>query len=181
MANQKYLDLLKVNTHGVGLVNSSWAKEIVNGAIISEDLDNYCLVEFDGFDVEGNRKCKPLTASSVRGLIVSTVEEESLFGEESYQGNYNDFFNQGGDIVKLTVQEPYLRFEVSNFSGTPKVGCYAYYDHATKKYVCVDTPDGTMHASKNQYMVVAKDTDFGANLGGIPTIRLEVLPELITA
>lgn len=179
MANQKYVDLQKINTHGVGVVNSSFAKEIVNGAIISADADNYTLVEFDGFDSEGNRKCKPLSASTVKGLLVSTFEEESLFGEESYQGNYNDFFNAQGEMVKLTVQEPYLRFEVSAYTGTPAVGSYAYYDAATKKYVCVAVPDTAMKAAKNQYLIVAKNTDFGANLG-IPTIRVEVLPELIT-
>lgn len=178
MANQKYHDLLKENKHNVGVVNSSFAKEIVNGAVATVDMDNYILVEFDGFDAEGNRKCKPLTASNIKGLMVTTIEEDSIFGEEVYQGGYNDFFNAQGDMVKLTVLEPYVRFETSNFTGDAAIGGYAYYDHATKKFTCVATPEENMKAATNQYLIVGKDTDFGANIG-IPTIRLEVLPELI--
>lgn len=183
MANAKYDAVFTENKHTVGLINSSWAKKIVNGAYCpTANIDNYTLVEMDGFDTDGNRKCKPLSAIGTKGFLVSTIEEESLYFDEEYlQGNYNDFYNAKGEMMNLTIQEPWLHFECSNYSGTPKVGGYAYYNVTDKKFICVDTADATMKTAGNQYTVVAVNTDFGANLGVAPTIRLEMLEKLITA
>lgn len=183
MANAKYEALFKENNHEVGVVNSSWAKEYVNGARLTvSDLDNYLLVEFDGYDDDGVKKCKPLTSDATKGFLVSTVEEEALFADETMiQGNYTDFYNKDGDMVKLTIQEPFLRFETSAFTKhtgaeTLKLGMVAHYDYATKKYIIskVGSEHSGYSASANKYEVVGISTDFGANVGK-ETVRLQCM------
>lgn len=179
MASRIMDALYQTGNHEVGVINTSWAKEYVNGARITADSDNYLLVEFDGYDTDGVKKCKPLTTTSVKGFIVSTVEEESLYGEGVLQGNYVDFYNKNGEMVKLTIQEPFVRFETSAFELNTGVsalakGQVAHYDTTKKKYIV--SAVGSAHAdyatSKNQYEVVDVNCDFGHNVGKA-TIRLE--------
>lgn len=180
MANRIFEQVFAQGTHEVGVVNTSWAKPVANGAKLTvADHDNYLLVEFNGYDTDGNRQCKPLTDTTKKGLIASTNEEESLYGDGALQGNYRDFYNKVGDPVKLTAQETYVRFETSAYTlntGVTAVarGLVAHYDVATKKYI-VSNP-ASAHAdyatSLNKYEVVDIDTDFGYNCG-VTTIRLE--------
>lgn len=181
----RILDVLYgVGNHEVGVINTSWAKEYPNGARLTvSDLDNFQLVEFDGYDVDGVKKVKPLTDKTKKGMIVSTIEEEDLFGagDLALQGNYMDFYNKVGDMVKITIQEPVLRFESSAFELNTGVsalakGLVAHYDIAKKKYI-VSNP-ASAHAdyatAGNKYEVVDIFCDFGVNVGR-NTIRLECL------
>ena len=181
MANRIFKSLFTEGNHEVGTVNTSWAKPIANGAILTTaDIDNYLLVEFDGYNSDGVRQCKPLTDTTKKGLLVTTVEEESLFADEaSIQGNYKDFYNEVGEIVNLTIQEEYLRFETSAFTlntgvTAPTYGHVAHYDTATKKYI-ISNP-ASAHAdyatAGNKYEVVDPSTDFGFNVGKA-CVRLE--------
>jgi len=180
MANQRIDALTVVNTHGCGVVNTSWARHLTNGQKLTlGNLDNYTLAETVGFDTDGNATCKALSAITVKGLLVTTVEEEALYGEGDLQGNYNDFYNAMGDMVRLTIQEQYLRFEVTNFTknaglATIALGNVAHYDTTTKAFIV--SAVGTEHVgyatAVNKYDVVGADTDFGFNIG-TPTIRLQ--------
>lgn len=182
--NAKYEALFTENNHEVGIINTSWAKELANGAeLTTANSDNYLLVELVGFNAEGVRTCKPLSDKTKKGLILSTVEEESLFGDgnEALQGNYTDFYNKVGEMCKLTIQESYLHFETSAYTLNSGVlalakGLVAHYDTTTKKYILSTV--GSEHAdystAGNKYLVVDIDTDFGANIGK-PTIRLECI------
>lgn len=182
MANIKYDALFAEGKHEVGTINSSYARELVNGAKLTEaNADNYTLVELAGFDEEGVRICKPLSDKAKKGFILSTIEEESLFGDGDYvlQGNYNDFYNAVGDMCKLTIQDDFVRFETSAFEknsdvDSVKKGMVAHYDTTKKKYI-VSKPDSAhedYEASANKYEVVDEDSDFGINVGKT-TIRLE--------
>lgn len=183
MANERYEALFRKYDHGVGVINSSWAKEVTNGCRLTvANADNYTLVEFDGYDTDGVLKCKPLTDKTKVGHVLSTVEEESLFGDGSdlIQGNYTDFYNKQGDMVKVTYSEPRLRMEVSNFelnTGNTKIalGQVAHYDIAKKAYI-VSKSATDAHAdfatAGNKYEVAGIDTDFGVNMEKT-TIRLE--------
>lgn len=180
MANKKFEALFATNNYGVGTVNTSWAKKITNGAKLTvADADNYTLVEFAGYDADGNRQCKPLTANTVKGLLLTTNEEEALYGDGELQGNYTDFYNKVGDMCDLTIQESYLRFEASNFTlndglSAAALGNVAHYDFTTKKYIvsAVGAENAGYAAAVNKYEVVGVDTDFGQNIG-VTTIRLE--------
>jgi hypothetical protein len=185
MANRLFDIMFQEGNHEVGVINTSWAKVTANGAkLTTADSDNYLLVEFDGYDDEGVRQCKPLTDGTKKGLILSTVEEESLFGDgsEMLQGNYKDFYNKVGEMVRLTIQEPFVRFETSAFSLNTgiaksedvKRGFVAHFDVATKKYIISDsaTPHANYATAANKYEVVDVMTDFGYNVGKV-TMRLE--------
>lgn len=181
MANRIFEQIFTQGTHEVGVLNSSFSRHLVNGAkLTTADSDNYLLVELDGFDADGNRQVKPLTDTTKKGLLLTTVEEEALFGDgESYQGNYTDFYNAVGEMVRPTIQEDYLHFETSAYSlntgvTAPALGLVAHYDVATKKYILSDA--GSAHldyaTAGNKYLVVGVATDFGYNVGR-PCIRLE--------
>jgi hypothetical protein len=180
MANKKFEALFATNSNEVGTVNTSWAKKITNGCKLTvADASNYTLVEFAGYDADGNRQCKPLTANNVKGFLLTTNEEESLFGDGELQGNYTDFYNKVGDMCDLTIQEQYLRFETSAFTknaglATIALGNVAHYDFTTKKYIvsAVGSENAGYATAVNKYEVVGVDTDFGQNIG-VPTIRLE--------
>ena len=182
MANKMYdLYFGEREKHEVGTLNTMWAKPYVNGAILEvENIDNYLLVELNGYDEEGNIKCKPLTANNKQGFLVATHEEESLFGDgTTLQGNYTDFYNAKGEIVRLMIPEPFVRFETSAFTKANtgkalKYGQNVHYDAATKKYIVSnDTSDHSGFASAtNKYELVGIDTDFGQNVGK-ETIRLQ--------
>lgn len=180
MANRIFEQIFTQGTHEVGVLNSSFSKHIVNGAKLTvADSDNYLLVEDAGFDSEGVRLVKPLTDTTKKGLLLTTVEEEVLFGDAELQGNYTDFYNAVDEMVRPTIQEEYLHFETSAYSlntgvTVPAYGLVAHYDVATKKYILSDA--GSAHldyaTAGNKYLVVGVATDFGANVGKA-TIRLE--------
>lgn len=180
MGNAKFDALFATNNHEVGVVNTYWSKKVTNGAKLTvANADNYTLVEFTGFDADGNRQCKPLTANNVKGFLVTTNEEEALYGDGEIQGNYTDFYNAVGDMCDLTIQEPYVRFETSAFTrnaglATVALGNVAHFDFTTKKYIvsAVGSEHAGYAAASNKYEVVGVDTDFGQNIG-VTTIRLE--------
>jgi hypothetical protein len=179
MANAKIEALFTENTHACGVVNTSWSKSFTNGCKLTvADADNYTIVELAGYNEDGVALCKPLTATTVKGLLLTTPEEETLYGDGELQGNYTDFYNAVGDMCNLTIQEEYVRLEVTNFTknaglATIVPGNVAHFDATTKKYIVSDAT--AAHAdyatAGNKYEVVGVDTDFGYNVG-VPTIRL---------
>lgn len=179
MANKKFEALFATNSYGVGTINTSWSKNLTNGAKLTvADASNYTLVELAGYDSDGNALCKPLSSNTVKGFILSTNEEEALYGDGELQGNYTDFYNKVGDMCNLTIQESYVRFETSAFTknaglATIALGNVAHFDVATQKYIvsAVGSAHADYAASANKYEVVGVDTDFGQNVG-VTTIRL---------
>lgn len=173
--NRKIAELFKKGTHNVGVINSKHARSLANGGIlVGGDLDNYTVVEFAGYDAEGNDTFKALVDNATKGFLVATVEEEDLYSDVALlQGNYYDFYNAVGEAIRVFAQERDLRFEASNYSGTPVQGHLAYYDKATKKFVIVGATATTEYTNAgNKYVVVDVNTSFGDNLD-VPTIRLQ--------
>ena len=180
MSSRLLKALTEVGSHQVGTLNTSWAKQVVNGAkLTTADVDNFTLVEMDGRDTDGNKQCKQLSVNTNKAYLITTVEEEQLQNIGGVQENYTDFFNEVGEMVRLTVLEDGLHFETSAFSfnvGTTVAikGLVAHFDVATKKYIL--SVAGTAHAdyatASAQFEVVNEDTDFGYGLS-VPTIRLE--------
>lgn len=181
MANRILDALYAQGTRDVGVLNSSQSRDLVNGAKLTVgDVDNFTVVELAGYDADG-RLCKPVTSKTAKGFLVTTVEEEALYADEAWlQGNYRDFYNKQGDMVRLTLLEPYVtRFETSAFTknaGLAAVakGNVAHFDFTSKKWIVSDsaTPHADYATCPNKGEVVDVDTDFGANLG-VATIRIE--------
>lgn len=168
------LDALKnEGTHNISNINSRWAKPLVNGAIlVGGNLDNGLLVETDGYDAEGNLKCK--VWEGVKPFyIVETVVEEQL-QQDLGEYDYKNFYNAKGEIVRLFRPETGLRQETSAFGKaegiTPTLGQSVVYSVADKKFVIGDTPATGTKVEVGT--LVGIDTDFGYNAGA-ETIRVE--------
>jgi hypothetical protein len=180
MSTRLFKAISEKGTHQIGTLNTSWAKQVPNGAkLTTANVENYTLVEMDGRDADGNKQCKQLSAKANKAYLVTTVEEEQLQNIGGIQETYTDFFNEVGEMIRLTRLEVGIRFETSAFSfnaGTSVAikGLVAHFDVATKKYIL--STSGTPHAdyasSSAQFEVVDEDTDFGYALE-VPTIRLE--------
>ena len=166
-------------THQIGALNTKWAKHLANGAMATEDFDNYILVELTR-DLEGQLQCKPLTSTTKKGYLATTIEEEHLLQTDGFSEEYVDFYNAEGEMVRVTdvdVQKN-VRFETSAFAknaGVTEVkrGFVAHFDPTTKKYI-VSNPSSAHAAyatAVNKFEVVDVDTDLGFAFE-IPTIRL---------
>lgn len=168
-------DLGKVK-HNVGTLNN-WTKEVINqGAIVggSVSIDNFQLVELS-FNANGERICTPLSATTVKGYLIASVEEYLEEMGETISG----FYNEVGDRARIFVMNPTRRVEVSNFAKADvakeiKNGQKVHYDATTKKYIISNgTTDHADYATaKNQFIVVDNDC---TSLDGQDLIRLEVI------
>lgn len=167
-------DLLTLGgTHHISNINNKDAKPLVNGAILGgSDLDNGSLVELDGFDAEGNRKCKPWEGTATKYFVQTSEQDQMLteYGEDQI----TMFYNKVGEIIRIYKVYSGLRTEVSNYtvdSGTPTYGSKVFYDVDAKAYKVNGSASGTVIEVGE---VVGMDTDFGANAGK-ETIRIEWL------
>lgn len=168
------LDALKnEGKHAITVINSRWAKVMVNGAKLEdESLDNGLLVELDGYDDEGVAKCKAFTGADGKDFfIVETYAEEQLqvdLGETDYK----NFYNAKGEMLRLVRHETGLRQETSAYEVaeevTLAVGLPVEWDATNKKFNVVAT------STKAIATVVGVDTDFGFNCD-TETIRIEYL------
>lgn len=176
MASRIFKALTEVGTHSVGNLNSMKVKTVAHGAkIIDADVDNFTLVEL-GFDADGDRTAKQLSAKANKAYLVAAPETRYL-GEALV-----DFYNAVGERARIVILEPaYTRFETSAFAlntGVTEVakGQVAHFDPATKKFII--SAAGSAHAdfagSSAQFLVVNSEDDMEYGLGA-PTVRLEVI------
>ena len=161
-------------THAVGSINVIQVKTLANGAkITGAAVDNWTLVELAGFNEDGERLCKTVTAKDKKGYLVASVEQRFL-GEDIAH-----FFNDVDEFARLVVLEAdYTRFEASNFTlnaGVTEVvnGQVAHFDVATKKFIlsALATPHADFATSTYQFEVVADLEDTAGNFLQ-PTVRL---------
>lgn len=169
MASRGYQTIGQRGNHEIGSLNTKWTVHLANGAMATEDFDNYLLVELDRNE-EGDLTCKVLTDSTKKGYLATTIEEEHLLQTDGFNEEYVDFFNGEGEMVRVTDVDAQKnsRFETSAFSlndgvAEAKKGFVAHFNPATKKYI-VSNP-ASAHAdyagAVNKFEVVDVDTDFG--------------------
>ncbi len=169
----------KDGEHNVGSISSIQVKTLANGARVDDSvttgIDNWTLVELAGFNTEGERLCKPLSAGTVEIAYLVATPEQRFLGEDIAH-----FYNDVGEFARLVVLEPtYTRFECSNYNATgvddtAAVGQIAYFDTTTKKFVLLAntaTSDDDYTAAKYKFEVVADESDTAGNFL-VPTIRL---------
>lgn len=160
-------------THAVGSINVIQVKTLANGAkVTGAAVDNWTLVELAGFNEDGERLCKAVTAKDKKGYLVASVEQRFL-GED-----ISHFYNDVDDFARLVVLEAdYTRFEASNYtlSVVTEVenGQVAHFDVATKKFIisALATPHADFATSAYQFEVVADLEDTAGNFLQ-PTVRL---------
>jgi len=173
-----------VPTHAVGNLNNWKVKVVPYGAVVTTaDVDNFTLVQYDGFNADGERQCKQLAAVATKGFLVASVEERFVDGEQ-----LASFFNGVGDRARLVVLESGVtRFDTSAFEmnvvgngGTAvtavAVGMKAFFDPTKKKFiVCNSGAEATLYATAaNKFEVVGVETD--AAYGFIvDTVKLEAI------
>ena len=182
MSTRLYDLLTQKGSYGVGDLKTKWAKQLVNGAIVTNaKVDNYTIVELAGRDEDGNLTCKQLSDNTKKGYLVTTVEEEQLMNIGGVQETYTDFYNAIGEVARLTYLDEGLEFETSSFSKNTGVeaiadGMVAHFDVATKEFIVSDskTPHTDYAGAKTKYEVTNKDSDFGYGLD-VETIQLRVI------
>lgn len=169
MASRILTALQEVGTHAVGNLNSLKVKTVANGAIVEgSDIDNFTLVEL-GFNAEGERTAKQLSAVDKKSYLIATPETRYL-GEA-----IADFYNGVGERARIVIlEEGYTRFDTSAFTGTPENGKVAHFDPATKKYIIHDGSHADYDSAKAKFLVVSDEDDIQYTLGQ-PMVRLEVI------
>lgn len=171
----RFLDALTAKGgNQIGSLNTMWTKHMANGAIATEDIQNYTLAEIAW--VDGVLTCKKLSDPANKGYLVTTVEEDQLFQELGFSETYRDFYNAEGEIIRITDVDAQKnsRFETSAISAedatTVAEGQFAYWDVATGTYkITTDLTD--LDAVVNKFEVVDADTMLGYSFD-VPTIRL---------
>lgn len=162
-------------THAVGSINSIQVKTLANGArVTGAAVDNWTLVELAGFNEDGERLCKAVTAKDKKAYLVATPEQR-LMGEDIAH-----FYNDVDEFARLVVLEAdYTRFEASNYTldtGVTEVvnGAVAHFDVATGKFIISgETPHTDYATSTYQFEVVADLEDTAGNFLQ-PTVRFMV-------
>lgn len=175
MATKAFKALSQKDLHTVGNITSShdYLQDIPHGAIMTEDVDNFTLVEL-GFNADGERTATPLSDITKKGFLVASPERRYL-GE-----NLGEFYNGKDERGRILIQKEYVRFDASNFDATAvsgtggiKAGQVAHYDTTTKKYVISDGTHADYATAGNKYTVVSDEKDIRFTLGQ-PTVRFEI-------
>lgn len=172
----KAIKMINEDKHAVGNLNN-WNKSLVNeGAVATEDIENFSIVEL-GFNDKGERTYSYLTDKATKGYLVASVEEYM----EEYGEDLGNFYNAKGERSRIVVLDPMVtRFDVSNYEADDKAsnakeianGMKVHWDVTGKKFIVSNgTADNADYAtSANQFVVVNANS---VVLDGIQTIRLE--------
>jgi hypothetical protein len=185
MATRQLKAFEEQGTHAVGNLNSLKVKTVANGAIVEgTDIDNFTLCEL-GFNADGERTVKQLSAAGNKAHLVAAPETRYM-GE-----SMRDFYNAVGERVRVVVlEENYTRFDASAFSLDPgdatttparpavtevNNGQVAHFDVTSKKFIisASATPHPGYAGSSAQFLVVNNEEDMAYTFG-VPMVRLEV-------
>lgn len=171
MASRIQDALTSQGNHAVGNLNSLKVKTVSRGAtVVGAPIDNFTLGEL-GFDDQGNRTVKQLSAVDKKAVLVAAPETRYL-GEAMA-----DFYNGVGENVRCVIlEEGYTRFDTSAFSGTPANGKVAHFDPTTKKFIISDTvPVSGDYTTAVATFVVVDHEDNIEYTTGQELVRFEVL------
>lgn len=154
--------LLNLVKHEVGNLNNVGdLKTVHGGAIATEDIDNFTLVELDFDATTGERTAKSLADKTHKAYLCASPEIRPL-GEP-----ITSFYNATGDRIRPVILEVgYTRFDSSAYTlntGVTEIknGLVAHFDVTTKKFI-ISNP-ASAHAdyatSSAQFVVVSNEDD----------------------
>ena len=110
MGSRMLKAMQEVGNHETGNLNSIKIETVAHGALLTEDVDNFTVVEL-GFNEEGERTARQLRDVATKSYLIATPEERYV-GESIL-----DFFNAAGERGRIVVFKPnYTRFDTSAFS-----------------------------------------------------------------
>lgn len=164
--NQNYVK------HTVGNLNSWKIRTLAHGAKVTEDIDNFKIVEL-GFDAEGQRTASPLSAVADKGYLIASPERRYM------DENLDEFYNGEGDFARIVYLDEGLRFETSAFTLDAAVtevanGNVAHFDPATDKFIVHAGAHLDYAGAADKFLVVGSEDDVDYRFD-VPVIRLEVL------
>lgn len=165
---------LRQNLHHVGNLNNWKKKHLNQGAVATEDIDNYMLVSLGFNAVSGERECTRVVDVGTKGYLVATPEDYM----EEYE-TISSFYNGIGERAGVVKMDIGMRFECSNFlledenqpvnNGNP-----VYYEPARHAFVVANVtngPIGRYQLAANKLVVVDANP---LSIDGRRLIRFEV-------
>lgn len=169
----------KRTKHTVGQVNSYEFETVINGAICSEDVDNFVMGELEYKEVDGVLEAcvKKATAGVKAHDAVLLVTPEVRISKGEFQELLSDFYNGKGERATCALLKPGFTFETSAFdatdvSGAPKVGHYAVWDAVGSKFKLKATTDDS---EVKLFRVVEVTTDVNYSIDDEKMVMLTTL------
>jgi len=175
MATRQLSTLTQKGNYPVGNLCSIKIRTLAHGALVdTADIGNFTLVEL-GFNADGERTCKQLSAVNKKSYLIASPEKRFL-GEAMV-----DFYNAVGERARIVYLDEGVRFDTSAYTlnaGVTQIanGQVAHFDPATKTFIisAAGTPHADYANAKAKFVVVSDEDDLDYTLGK-PTVRLEVL------
>ena len=138
MATQAFRALTSKGTHEVGNLVSTqkYIKDVANGALFTEDVDNFTLVEAEFNAKNGEFEAKSLTDATKKNVFLVAAVERCFLGEPM-----SHFFVAKGERGRIVYLTQGLIFDSSAYSldtsanGKITAGQKAHFDTATKKFI----------------------------------------------
>jgi hypothetical protein len=170
MATQAFNNLTSYVSKNVGSLVSmnKYIKDLANGAIFTEEVENFTLVEL-GFNTDGERTAKNATAGATKLYLAASVEQR--FMNEPLDA----FYNASGERGRIVYLTEGLIFDTAAFTkdaaitGEIVAGNVAHWDVATKKFIVHKGAHASYANAKVKVIILGTNTDLGK-----AAIRVEV-------
>ena len=173
MATSAFRALSQKEKRTVGNIvsTSKYVKDVANGALFTEDVENFHLVEIE-YDADGVLVAKALTDVTKKAYLVAAPERRYL-GE-----NIGEFFVGEGERARILYTTEGLIFDASAYEldGTVteiKAGQKAHYNVATKKYLIHDGSHADFANASVQLTVKSSEDNLEYTLGQ-PMVRFVI-------
>lgn len=179
MATTATRNIGKEDLHSVGNLVSTrkHIQDLANGALYTEDVDNFHLVEVEFDATSGEPQAKYLTdvTKDKANVFLSAGVERRFLDYEPIGA----FFNGKGDKERVVYLTTGLIFDTSAFElnagiTEAKVGNFAHYDTAKKKFLIHDGTATGYDTASVKFVVRRNEADTRYTLGQ-PMVRLIVL------
>lgn len=155
--------------HVVGNISSfRQPQTITNGAVATEDVDVFTLVEL-GVSANKELTCKYATGAATLGNIFLHVTPQNVL--ESFGEQRSDFYVANGEKANLAYLEKGLTFFTSAITGTPAVGALVVWDATAKKFSVKAPAETDVHVFQIQDL----ESEEGYTIDGATIVELRVV------
>lgn len=173
MATSRFNAYLNPTQHAVGSLVSmdKYIMDVANGAIATQEMDNYSLVTL-AFDAQGERTCTKITAPTDKSYLVAAKEVRFL------NEPLTEFFVGTGERTRIVFLNEGLQIAVSKFTldataTAITAGLKAHYDVASDSYLIHDGTQADFATANVKFTVLSNEANLEYTLG-VPMVILEV-------